>query len=87
MTPTKFQAEWNEATRGDHSVLADWGVEVICLQQDRGTEKAGVTVDNCCDSSGVGLGMVVSCTARGLVHLLLVIAVIVVVFQFIGRSI
>jgi len=22
-------------------VLADWGVEVICLQQDRGTEKAG----------------------------------------------
>jgi hypothetical protein len=41
MTPTRIQAEWNEATRGDHSVLADWGVEVICLQQDRGTEKAG----------------------------------------------
>lgn len=31
-----------------------------------------------------GLGMVSSYTAGGLVHLLLVIAVIVVVFQFIG---
>ena len=68
MTPTRIQAEWNEATRGDHSVLADWGIEVICLQQDRVTEKAGATVDNCRDSSGVGLGMVVSYTAGGFVH-------------------
>jgi hypothetical protein len=42
-------------------------------------------VDDCCDSSGAGvLGIVSSYTAGGAVHLLQVIAVVVIVFQFIG---
>ena len=43
-------------------------------------------MDDCGDSSVLwALGMFSAYTAGGLVHLLLVIAVIVIVFQFMGR--
>jgi Family of unknown function (DUF5670) len=56
------------------------------LRQTRATEKEGAMLWTIAVILLVlwALGMVSSYTAGGLVHLLLVIAVIVIVFQFIG---